>query len=73
MKDLEAISWNPFTGCTKISPACTNCYAEKLAEKLNKWGTRGYENVFRFTVHKERLEKAMPLKRKKPALFLSTI
>lgn len=69
MKDLEAISWNPFTGCTKISPACTNCYAEKLAEKLNKWGTRGYENVFRFTVHKERLEKAMPLKRKKPALF----
>jgi len=69
MKDLEVISWNPFTGCTKISPACTNCYAESLAEKLNKWGTAGYENSFQFTVHQDRLEKAIPLKRKKPALY----
>ena len=60
---LEVKSWNPFTGCTKISPACKNCYAEGLALKLNRWGTAGYENKFQFTVHQDRLEKALlPLK-----------
>ncbi len=68
-KKLEATSWNPFTGCTKISPACKHCYAEELAMKLNRWGTAGYENKFRFTVHLDRLEKAIPLKRKKPTLY----
>lgn len=62
-------SWNPFTGCTKISPACKNCYAETLALKLNKWGTAGYENKFEFTVHQDRIKKALPLKRKKPTLY----
>ena len=66
---LEVISWNPFTGCTKISPACQNCYAEELALKLSRWGTPGYENKFQFTVHRSRLEKAPPLKRKKPSLY----
>jgi protein gp37 len=68
-RKLDVHSWNPFTGCTKVSPACKNCYAEKMAYKLNKWGTAGYENGFRFTVHHERLEKSLPLKRKKPTLF----
>lgn len=68
-KKLEATSWNPFTGCTKISPACKNCYAEELALKLHKWGTAGYENKFQFTVHRDRLEKAVPLERKKPTLY----
>ena len=67
--ELEVTSWNPFTGCTKISPACKNCYAEELAIKLNRWGTAGYENKFEFTVHQDRLEKAVPLKRKKPTLY----
>jgi len=66
---LEVTSWNPFTGCTKVSPACKNCYAEGLALKLNRWGTAGYENKFQFTVHRDRLEKAAPLKRKKPTLY----
>lgn len=69
MNKLEATSWNPFTGCNKISPACKNCYAEGLALKLHKWGTAGYENKFRFTVHQDRLEKSIPLKRKKPTLY----
>ena len=69
MKELKTISWNPFTGCSKISPACKNCYAEVLALKLHKWGTAGYENKFRFTVHPDRLEKAVPVKRKKPVLY----
>lgn len=66
---LEVTSWNPFTGCSKISPACKNCYAEELALKLHKWGTAGYENKFKFTVHQNRLEKAVPVKRKKPTLY----
>jgi protein gp37 len=66
---LEVTSWNPFTGCTKISPACKHCYAEGLALKLNKWGTAGYENTFQFTVHQDRLEKVGPVKRKKPTLY----
>ena len=68
-KKLEVKSWNPFTGCTRISPACRNCYAEELALKLNRWGTAGYENKFQSTVHPDRLKKALPLKRKKPTLF----
>ena len=67
--DIEVTSWNPFTGCTKIAPACKNCYAEELALKLNRWGTAGYENKFEFTVHQDRLDKAVPLKRKKPTLY----
>lgn len=66
---LVTQSWNPFTGCTKISPACKNCYAETLAFKLNRWGTAGYENKFEFTVHQDRLKKALPLRRKKPTLY----
>lgn len=66
---LEVTSWNPFTGCTKISSGCKNCYAEGLSEKLNRWGTAGYENKFQFTVHQNRLEKPEPLKRKKPTLY----
>ncbi len=69
MNKLEVISWNPFTGCKKVSPACKNCYAEVLALKLHKWGTAGYENKFKFTVHQDRLEKAAPLKRNKPTLY----
>jgi len=67
--ELVVQTWNPFTGCTKVSPACTNCYAEAMAEKLHRWGTAGYENKFAFTVHQDRLEKAQPLKRKKPTLY----
>lgn len=67
--DIEVTSWNPFTGCTKISPGCKNCYAERLALKLSRWGTAGYENKFEFTAHQDRLDKAAPLKRKKPTLY----
>lgn len=66
---LVAQTWNPFTGCSKISPACKNCYAETFALKLNRWGTAGYENKFEFTVHQDRINKAIPLKRKKPTLY----
>jgi protein gp37 len=69
LRKLVVQTWNPFTGCTKISPACKNCYAEAFAYKLNRWGTAGYENGFEFAVHQDRLRKAVPLHRKKPTLY----
>lgn len=57
-------SWNPITGCTKISPGCRNCYAERMARRLA--GRCGYpaNNPFKVTLHPDRLEE--PLKWKKP-------
>ena len=60
-------TWNPVTGCTKISPGCKHCYAEVMAERLQAIGALGYENGFKLTLHPNRLTQ--PLKRKKPALY----
>lgn len=60
-------TWNPVTGCTKISPGCKFCYAEVLAKRLQRMGAPGYENGFRITLHPERLDD--PLKRKKPTMW----
>ena len=56
-------TWNPTTGCTKISSGCKNCYAERLSPKLKRWGIKKYKNNFAFTQHKKELE--LPLKWKK--------
>lgn len=60
-------TWNPTTGCTKVSPGCKNCYAEVMARRLHAMGTPGYENEFNITVHEKRLEQ--PLQRKKPTVY----
>ena len=39
-------TWNPTTGCTKVSPGCKHCYAETMARRLKAMGVRGYENGF---------------------------
>jgi hypothetical protein len=44
-------TWNPVTGCTKISPGCKNCYAERLASRLRMMGNRRYRNGFAVTLH----------------------
>jgi protein gp37 len=44
-------TWNPVTGCTKISAGCKNCYAERLALRLEAMGNRRYRNGFRVTLH----------------------
>jgi protein gp37 len=44
-------TWNPVTGCTKVSAGCKNCYAERLAFRLQKMGNRRYANGFRITLH----------------------
>jgi protein gp37 len=60
-------TWNPTTGCTKISSGCKFCYAETMAKRLQAMEVRGYENGFDLTILPERLEQ--PLKRKKPTIY----
>lgn len=56
-------SWNPVTGCTKISPGCANCYAEAMARRLEGIGHTEYQNGFKVTLQKHRIYD--PLKWKK--------
>ncbi|MHB0869017.1 MAG: DUF5131 family protein, partial [Chloroflexota bacterium] len=39
-------TWNPLTGCTKISPGCKHCYAERMARRLKAMGQPNYANGF---------------------------
>lgn len=57
-------TWNPLTGCTKISPGCKHCYAERMAKRLQAMGQPNYANGFRLTMHAQTLE--LPLTWKKP-------
>jgi len=59
-------TWNPLTGCTKISPGCTHCYAERMARRLQAMGQPNYANGFRLTLHEHMLEQ--PLGWKKPQM-----
>lgn len=56
-------TWNPISGCTKISKGCDNCYAERMAKRLQAMGTRGYENGFEVTLHPEAIGKPLRLKK----------
>ena len=60
-------TWNPVTGCTKISPGCLNCYAERMALRLKAMGQPNYRNGFKVTCHRESL--CLPLKWKKPQMI----
>lgn len=60
-------TWNPTTGCTKVSPGCKNCYAEVMAKRLHAMGAPGYENEFQLTLHPDRLRQ--PQSRKRPTTF----
>ena len=57
-------TWNPVTGCTKISPGCKHCYAERMAKRLAAMKQRNYANGFKLTVHEHALET--PLSWRKP-------
>jgi protein gp37 len=59
-------TWNPVTGCSKISPGCKNCYAERFAERWRGIAGHPYENGFDLTLRPERL--ALPGQWKKPRL-----
>ena len=60
-------TWNPPTGCTKISSGCQNCYAEVMARRLKAMGVKGYENGFSLTLQPHRLDE--PLRRRKPTVY----
>jgi protein gp37 len=49
-------TWNPVSGCSKISPGCKNCYAERLALRLRAMGNRSYVNGFQVTCHKNLID-----------------
>ncbi len=60
-------TWNPVTGCTKVSPGCKHCYAERMAKRLQAMGQANYENGFRLTLQEQALE--LPLGWKKPQMI----
>ena len=57
-------TWNPVTGCTKISPGCKHCYAERLAKRLKAMGQANYREGFKLTLQPQMLE--LPLRWKTP-------
>lgn len=57
-------TWNPLTGCTKISPGCKHCYAERMARRLQAMGQPNYARGFHLALHEHALE--IPLRWKRP-------
>jgi protein gp37 len=60
-------TWNPCTGCTKISPGCNNCYAERMAKRLQAMGAENYRKGFELTLQPHMLQ--IPLHWKKPRII----
>lgn len=58
------VTWNPVTGCTKVSPGCANCYAARFAERFRNTAGHPYEQGFDLRLHENRLD--VPLKWRKP-------
>lgn len=61
------MTWNPVTGCTKISQGCKHCYAERLAHRLHIMGLERYRNDFRVTLHHDLID--LPFSWKKPRMI----
>ena len=57
-------TWNPVTGCTKLSTGCLHCYAERMAKRLKAMGQPNYQDGFSVRCHERML--SVPLKWKKP-------
>jgi len=57
-------TWNPTTGCKKVSEGCRHCYAATMAKRLHAMGQPRYQNGFKLTLHEDLIE--LPLKWKKP-------
>jgi protein gp37 len=65
-------TWNPITGCSKISTGCKNCYAMRMAKRLQAMGQANYVNGFELTLQPHMLE--LPLKWKKPqTIFVNSM
>ena len=57
-------TWNPVTGCTKVSPGCKHCYAERMAHRLQAIGQKNYARGFELALQPHMLE--LPLRWKRP-------
>lgn len=65
-------TWNPVTGCTKISPGCKNCYAERMAKRLHSMGQDRYRNCFQVTLQHDLISQ--PQKWTKPkTIFVNSM
>lgn len=60
-------TWNPVTGCSKVSAGCKNCYAERMARRLQAMGGERYRNGFEVTLHPDLL--GMPKQWKSPRVI----
>lgn len=58
-------TWNPVTGCDKVSPGCAHCYAERMAKRLEAMGQRNYARGFELTLQPHMLELPLRWKRSK--------
>lgn len=65
-------TWNPLTGCTKVSTGCKHCYAERMAKRLQAMQHPSYTNGFKLTLHEHLIE--LPLKWKRPrTIFVNSM
>lgn len=65
-------TWNPVTGCTKISPGCKHCHVERMARRLQAMGQKNYANGFELTLQDQAVE--LPLRWKKPqTIFVNSM
>jgi protein gp37 len=60
-------TWNPVTGCSKISAGCRHCYAERMAKRLQAMGQPNYIDGFKVAIHENVLDK--PIRMKKPQMI----
>ena len=60
-------TWNPVTGCSKISEGCRNCYAATMANRLQHMGQYKYKDGFKVTLHWETITE--PFRTNKPSMF----
>ena len=66
------VTWNPITGCDKISPGCKNCYAERMSKRLKAMGQPNYANGFQLTMHEQMLERPLQW-RKSKTVFVNSM
>lgn len=64
------MTWNPVTGCTKVSEGCRHCYAERLAKRLQAMDNRRYANGFRLTLHEDLVDLPRSWKQQRMIFFL---
>lgn len=65
-------TWNPLTGCTKVSAGCKHCYAERMAKRLRGMGHPSYQGGFKLTLHERLLD--LPLSWKRPrTIFVNSM